>query len=74
MRGINEKNLMLDKKSFERPQVEKRMSDGRFKSIARFELFIWDMEIFLQLQSKLGDKIILKGGAAVQFYIPTTSQ
>ncbi|MDR2570549.1 MAG: nucleotidyl transferase AbiEii/AbiGii toxin family protein [Oscillospiraceae bacterium] len=74
MKCINEENLILERKTFERTQIEKRMLDGHFKSIGRFELFIWDIEIFLQLQKKLGDKIILKGGAATQFYIPITSQ
>ena len=50
------------------------MDEGGFNSIAKFELFIWDIEMFLQLQNKLGDKIILKGGAAAQFYIPVISQ
>lgn len=30
--------------------------------------------MFLQLQKKIGDKIILKGGAATQFYIPIEKQ
>ena len=50
------------------------MTDGGFNSLAKFELFIWDLEMFLQLQKKLGDKILLKGGAATQFYIPVTAQ
>lgn len=50
------------------------MKDGGFNTISKFELFIWDLEMFLHLQKKLGDKIILKGGAATQFYIPITSQ
>ena len=74
MTGINESNLLLEKDIFTRHYIEKRMVEGGFKSIARFELFIWDVEIFLQLQKKLGYKIILKGGAATQFYIPISSQ
>jgi predicted nucleotidyltransferase component of viral defense system len=30
--------------------------------------------MFLQIQSILGDRIVLKGGAAVQFYIPVEYQ
>jgi predicted nucleotidyltransferase component of viral defense system len=74
MRGINQKNLVLEKEVFERTQIERRMTEGGFNSIAKFELFIWDLEMFLQLQKKLGNKILLKGGAATQFYIPITSQ
>jgi hypothetical protein len=71
---INYDNLILEKEIFSKEEIEKRMTDGGFKSIARFELFIWDLEIFLQLQSILGDKICLKGGDATQFYIPINRQ
>ena len=74
MRGINRKCLILEPEAFERSNIEKRLSEGGFNSIARFEQFIWDLEMFLQLQRKLGDNIILKGGAAAQFYIPIASQ
>ena len=74
MRGIKKENLILEKEVFERDEIEKRMKEGGFNSIAKFELFIWDLEMFLQLQKKLGDKILLKGGAATQFYIPITAQ
>ena len=74
MRGINQENLILEKEVFRRSEIERRMTDGGFNSIAKFELFIWDLEMFLQLQKKLGDKILLKGGAATQFYIPITAQ
>ena len=47
---------------------------GGFNSLSRFELFIWDLEMFLQIQKRLETKIILKGGAATQFYIPVSSQ
>ena len=50
------------------------MELGGFNSLSKFELFIWDLEIFLQIQKRLGDKIILKGGAATQFYIPISAQ
>lgn len=74
MELINKENLILEKDVFLRTEIEKRMNDGGFNSISKFELFIWDLEMFLQLQRKLGDKIILKGGVATQFYIPVTSQ
>jgi len=74
MKGIIQENLVLEKEVFDRTQIERRMTEGGFNSIAKFELFIWDLEMFLQLQKKLGDKILLKGGAATQFYIPITSQ
>jgi len=44
------------------------------KNIVRMELFLWDLEIFLQLQKILGDRLVLIGGAAVQFYLPISDQ
>ena len=74
MELINKDILILEKEVFSRSEIEKRMTDGGFNALSKFELFIWDLEMFLQLQKKLGDKIILKGGAATQFYVPVTSQ
>jgi len=74
MRLFNKESLILKKEAFLRTEIEKRMADGGFNSLSRFELFIWDLEMYLQLQKRLGDKIILKGGAATQFYIPISAQ
>ncbi len=41
---------------------------------ARIELFIWDLEIFCQIHKRLGNHIVLKGGAAAQFYLPIEMQ
>lgn len=71
---IKDRNLILEKEIFSRSYIEKRMELGGFNSLSKFELFIWDLEIFLQIQKRLGDKIILKGGAATQFYIPISAQ
>jgi len=57
-----------------RETLEARMQTVGVKNIARMELFLWDLEIFLQLQNILGDKLALKGGAAVQFYLPIHEQ
>lgn len=74
MESINKNSIILEKEVFLRSEIEKRMTDGGFNSLSKFELFIWDLEMFLQLQERLGDKIILKGGAATQFYVPVSSQ
>jgi hypothetical protein len=71
---INEANIILGKDAFSKQNIEKMMAEGGFKSISKFELFIWDLEIMLQLQRVLGDNIILKGGAATQFYLPVNNQ
>lgn len=74
MKQIDVNKLILEKEAFSKTEIEKRMIAGGFNSLAKFELFIWDLEMFLQFQKKLGEKIILKGGAATQFYIPISTQ
>ena len=74
MERIKKESLILGADVFAKPEIEKRMADGGFNSLAKFELFVWDLEMFLQIQKRLGDKIILKGGAATQFYIPIAAQ
>ncbi len=70
----NLKGYIHDLQVFSRSVLDKRVNDHGFKNIARLELFLWDLEIFLQIQDVFGDKIILKGGAAVQFYLPIEAQ
>jgi len=60
--------------AFTRESFEKRMVQYGFKNIERMEKFLWDLELFLQIQSILGNRIVLKGGAAVQFYLPVLEQ
>jgi hypothetical protein len=60
MNGIRQENLILECDVFKRTEIVRRMVDGGFNSIAKIELFIWDLEMFLQLQKKLNDKILLK--------------
>lgn len=67
-------NLFHDEIAFERETFKRRMKEFGFKNMARMELFLWDMELFLQIQKILGDRIILKGGAATQFYLPRETQ
>lgn len=55
--------LFHDKTAFEREYLQQRM-----------ELFLWDLELFLQIQKRLGGHIVLKGGAATQFYLPIEAQ
>ena len=60
--------------AFQRETFQRRMDEFGFKNMARMELFLWDLELFLHIQKILGDKIVLKGGAATQFYLPRESQ
>lgn len=60
--------------AFQRETFQQRMDEFGFKNMARMELFLWDLELFLHIQKILGDKIVLKGGAATQFYLPREAQ
>lgn len=71
---FNEKALIHPKGSFARDTLVGRLEAVGFTNLSRLELFLWDLEIFLQLQKILKDKIVLKGGAAAQFYFPVENQ
>lgn len=68
------KKLFHKEEAFQRETFQKRMEEFGFKNMARMELFLWDLELFLHIQKILGDKIILKGGAATQFYLTRDAQ
>jgi len=44
--------------------VKKIFEELGLTNEARIELFLWDLEIFCQLYKRLGDRLVLKGGAA----------
>ena len=66
--------LFHDKSAFEREYLQLRMDLYGFKNMSRMEFFLWDLELFLQIQNRLGEHIVLKGGAATQFYLPIEAQ
>lgn len=66
--------LFHDRTAFEREYLQQRMDMYGFKNMSRMELFLWDLELFLQIQKRLGKHIVLKGGAAAQFYLPIEAQ
>jgi len=69
-----QKNLIHDESCFLRETLESRMKLYGLGNIVRLELFLWDLEIFLQIQEILKGRVVLKGGAAVQFYLPVEIQ
>jgi len=71
---LDYKKLFHKEEAFQRETFQKRMEEFGFKNMARMELFLWDLELFLHIQKILGDKIILKGGAATQFYLTRDAQ
>lgn len=68
------KTLYHSSEVFLRNAYEIRMAEFGFKNIARMELFLWDLELFLQIQGLVKERIVLKGGAATQFYLPILAQ
>lgn len=74
MNKMNGRTLFHEERAFERETFAERMRKFGFKNMARMELFLWDLELFLQIQNLLGDRIVLKGGAATQFYLPIEMQ
>lgn len=68
------KGLFHSPEVFLRESYETRKEKYGFRNIERLELFLWDLELFLQIQKIFGDRIVLKGGAAVQFYLPIEAQ
>lgn len=72
--NFDDNALIHDRKCFDRDTLAARLEKLKFNSLARMELFLWDLEIFLQIQAVLKDKIVLKGGAAAQFYLPIEYQ
>lgn len=71
---VDYNKLIHDESSFKRETLEKRMQEYGFKNMGRMELFLWDLEIFLQIQNRLNERVVLKGGAATQFYLPKEAQ
>lgn len=59
---------------FEQKTILTRKESLGLTNEARIELFIWDLEIFCQIHKRLGNHIILKGGAAAQLYFPIEMQ
>ncbi len=66
--------IFHDKTAFSRESLQNRMEMYGFKNMSRMELFLWDLELFLQIQKRLREHIVLKGGAATQFYLPIEAQ
>ncbi|MDD3415914.1 MAG: hypothetical protein PHY47_18235 [Lachnospiraceae bacterium] len=53
-------NLFHEEKAFQRETFLQRMQEYGFKNMGRMELFLWDLELFLQIQKILGGSNCLK--------------
>lgn len=67
MEWIHEKSYFTEK------SIRERAKRYGFSDLLPLELFLWDCEIAAQLQLE-SDKLILKGGAAVQLHLPVEAQ
>lgn len=47
------KKLFHKEEAFQRETFQKRMEEFGFKNMARMELFLWDLELFLHIQKIL---------------------
>jgi len=62
-----------DEACFSEDRIKERAKKHGFSDPVQVEYFLWDCEIAAQLQSESSD-FILKGGAAVQLYLPVEMQ
>ncbi len=71
---MNYSNLFHSEHYFSKSTFDEHKNKYKFNNLERIEIFLWDLELFLQIQNCLKDKIVLKGGAATQFYLPVEAQ
>ena len=71
---INYDALIHDRKYFEPDYIAQRQAQYNFTQAIKVETFLWDLELFGQLQRKLGEQVVLKGGAAAQLYFAPERQ
>lgn len=67
-------NLIHPPMVFTRQSLEQRKETYGLNNLSRMELFLWDLELFVHIQRIFGERVVLKGGAAVQFYLPIENQ
>jgi predicted nucleotidyltransferase component of viral defense system len=65
--------LIHRKTFFTKKSIRERAERYGFSDLLPVELFLWDCEVTAQLQRE-SDKLILKGGAAVQLHLPIEMQ
>jgi hypothetical protein len=71
---VNLNALLHDRNYFSLDYITQRQKQYNFTQAVKVETFLWDLELFGQLQRYLGTKVILKGGAAAQLYFTPERQ
>ena len=59
---------------FDKSTISERKNKLGLTNEARMELFIWDLEIYCQICKRLGNRVVLRGGAAAQLFFPVEMQ
>lgn len=71
---INYEALIHDRKYFELDHIADRQTQYNFTQAVKVETFLWNLELFGQLQRSLVKQVVLKGGAAAQLLFPPERQ
>lgn len=71
---INYEALIHDRKYFEFDHIVERQTRHNFTQAVKVETFLWDLELYGQLQRHLGETVVLKGGAAAQLFFAAEKQ
>ena len=66
--------LIHDRKYFDQEHILERQARYGFTQAGKVEAFLWDLELFGQLQRTLGNQVVLKGGAAAQLFFAPERQ
>jgi predicted nucleotidyltransferase component of viral defense system len=66
--------LIHDRKYFDQEHILERQARYGFTQAVKVETFLWDLELFGQLQQTLGNQVVLKGGAAAQLFFAPERQ
>ena len=74
MDRISSRALRHPAEAFTRDALLARKEALLVRNLARMEIFLWDLELFAQVQDRLPGKVLLKGGAAVQLLLPPGQQ
>jgi hypothetical protein len=67
-------NLIVPPESFSADHLTKQAHEFGYAQSSTLEALIWDYELYAQLQQRASESCRLKGGAAVQLYVPAERQ
>jgi len=67
-------NLIVPAESFSADRLAKNAQELGYAQAETLEALVWDYELYAQLQKRISGSCRLKGGAAVQLYVPVERQ